>query len=312
MRAERSTLDLDRQESAWWSRFAEVEDRFLWVQTPSIQRMLRGHYLADIVRLAGRSTPIAELGCGAGWLCIQLGQLGAHVVGVDFSEAQIRIARCEADKAGVADRVRFEVADASWFERTECRFSLVVMHGFLHHLTNEEIRRAIRATRRVISADGTLVVFEPVIYPASAEAPTRQQERYLRLLRWLAGLHQRGQGCGLRKIRKAEADARSVIASRDFGVPPHGPSPKEMPFTPGELPDLLACDFRVQRTKRVMVMSHVVAKENLLAELSHPWAARLIQWPILKLASWADRRLSGTCPPPPNIWVFEMSICSPR
>jgi SAM-dependent methyltransferase len=303
---------LDHEEELWWSRFGDVENRFLWVQTPRIQRKLRGHYLKQITRLARPDAPIAELGCGVGWLCIQLGKLGARAIGIDFSDAQIQIAKEEAERAGVSEKVQFETADSSWFDNTTSRFSLVIMHGFLHHLSQQEIRQSLIAAKRVLEPGGTLVIFEPVEYPPPDTTPPRRQAWYLRWLRRLAAFHLRFQGIGLRKIKEAEAKARELIASRDVGIPPRGPSPKEMPFKPGELPGYLEEEFEITQHRRVLAMSHVVAKENLLMGLSQPLIARIIRWPILTLAAWIDRRLIKTEPPPSGMWLFEMWTCTAR
>src|SRR5262249_2254469 len=57
---------------------------------------------------------IADVGCGRGASTILMAKAYPYsrVVGFDYHEGSIRAARAAAEKAGVADRVRFEVASS--------------------------------------------------------------------------------------------------------------------------------------------------------------------------------------------------------
>ena len=60
--------------------------------------------------IEGRS--VIDIGCGPGHFAITLAQRGADpVLGVDFAEGMLDIARDHAAKAGVAERCRFEFGD---------------------------------------------------------------------------------------------------------------------------------------------------------------------------------------------------------
>ena len=128
-----ASAELNAAEHQWWERFSGLEERFCWVQTPVIQRFLRGEYLQPIVQAAAGDKRVLELGCGSGWLTVLLARMGArNIVGTDFSETQIARARARAFAAGVADRVTFQLADVSRLERELGPFDLVVIHAFLH------------------------------------------------------------------------------------------------------------------------------------------------------------------------------------
>src|SRR5262245_12183104 len=78
-----------------------------YVQTPDrvVQEMLA---LAD-----GRAGDVVyDLGAGDGRIVIAAARWrGAHGVGIEIDPELVRHARREAERAGVADRVRFETAD---------------------------------------------------------------------------------------------------------------------------------------------------------------------------------------------------------
>jgi 2-polyprenyl-3-methyl-5-hydroxy-6-metoxy-1,4-benzoquinol methylase len=64
--------------------------------------------MEKLAPLAGKS--VLDVGCGSGRFCFAYAQHGAsHVLGVDFAEAMIDIARKYADELHVADRCEFRV-----------------------------------------------------------------------------------------------------------------------------------------------------------------------------------------------------------
>ena len=71
------------------------------------------HVVADMVRLArvGASDVVYDLGCGDGRIVIAAVQLGARGVCVDIDPVRIEESRANAQKAGVAERIRFLTQD---------------------------------------------------------------------------------------------------------------------------------------------------------------------------------------------------------
>lgn len=309
-RLDLSTPELDIAELDWWERFAEIEEFFCWVQTPAIQRFLRGDYLRHIVRLVPTNGRILELGCGTGWLGIMLAKLGANrVVGVDSSDTQIQRARRRAVEAKVADRVTFQIADVCDLRVSPEVFDVIILHGFLHHLTKAEIRRVLVIVYGLLVQNGRMVVWEPLRYPP-LELSSKAQ-RLLKYLRWLRRIPIRGQRWRIRRFSAEERRVRALIAERMVANPPHGPSPKEMPFAPGELSALMAPYFTIEKRRRCVGFSLLIAQETLLMELSHPCLARIIRWPLLGAARQIERSLLALNPPNSEMWIFEMFECVP-
>lgn len=112
---------------------------------------------AEAKLLAGAQ--IADVGCGHGASTILMAQAypNCRVVGFDYHESSIRAARAAAEKAGVADRVRFEVARAKDYPGTG--YDLVTVFDCLHDMGDP-----VGATRHVLASlkeDGHFMIVEP-------------------------------------------------------------------------------------------------------------------------------------------------------
>lgn len=89
---------------------------------------------ADRLRNGGR---VADLACGAGWSSISIAREfpKATVVGVDVDHHSIARARANAEAAGVAERVTFQLADAANSQGAG-RFDLVTIFEAVHDMSN--------------------------------------------------------------------------------------------------------------------------------------------------------------------------------
>lgn len=76
-----------------------------------------------------------DIGCGSGRYAVNLARLGAEVVGLDFSEAMLKLAGAYAGKEGVADKTRFVETDMNaWMEATPERFDAAYAMGVFDYL----------------------------------------------------------------------------------------------------------------------------------------------------------------------------------
>jgi 2-polyprenyl-3-methyl-5-hydroxy-6-metoxy-1,4-benzoquinol methylase len=107
-----------------------------------------------------RGARIADVGCGLGASTIILAQAypNSTVVGSDYHEPSIELARKAAADAGVADRVTFEVAPAKAFTGTG--FDLVAMFDCLHDMGDPV--GAAAHVRGALAPDGTWLLVEPM------------------------------------------------------------------------------------------------------------------------------------------------------
>lgn len=103
---------------------------------------------------------VADLGCGHGSSTVLLAQAypDATVVGFDYHQGSIDIARKRAAEAGVADRVRFEVASAQ--DYAGAGYDLVCIFDALHDMGDP--LAAARHIHDTLGPDGTWMLVEPM------------------------------------------------------------------------------------------------------------------------------------------------------
>jgi ubiquinone/menaquinone biosynthesis C-methylase UbiE len=102
---------------------------------------------------------VADIGCGLGASTILLAQEfpNSQFTGSDYHDKSIEIARKRAADAGVADRVRFEVAPAAGLSGTG--YDLAATFDCLHDMGDP--LAAARHVRQALKPDGTWLVVEP-------------------------------------------------------------------------------------------------------------------------------------------------------
>jgi 2-polyprenyl-3-methyl-5-hydroxy-6-metoxy-1,4-benzoquinol methylase len=103
---------------------------------------------------------VADVGCGHGASTVLIAQAypKTTVLGSDYHEASIDIARKRAAEAGVADRARFEATSAQTFSGTG--YDLVATFDCLHDMGDPI--GAARHIRQALDADGTWLIVEPL------------------------------------------------------------------------------------------------------------------------------------------------------
>jgi SAM-dependent methyltransferase len=102
---------------------------------------------------------VADVGCGHGASTVILAQAypESSFVGFDYHAPSIEAARKAAAEAGVADRVRFEVASAKDFPGTG--YDLLAVFDCLHDMGDPA--GAAAHIRQALAPDGTWMIVEP-------------------------------------------------------------------------------------------------------------------------------------------------------
>lgn len=114
--------------------------------------------LPDLQAKLERGIDVADVGCGAGRALIKLAQAfpRSRFTGYDFFGPQLERAKLNAAAAGVADRIRFELADGTGGLAGE--FDLITTFDVVHD-TKDPIA-FLTALRRALRPDGTYLMLE--------------------------------------------------------------------------------------------------------------------------------------------------------
>jgi 2-polyprenyl-3-methyl-5-hydroxy-6-metoxy-1,4-benzoquinol methylase len=102
---------------------------------------------------------VADVGCGLGTSTILMAQAypKSTFVGSDYHPKSIEMARDAAEKAGVSDRVKFEVAKAKDYSGKG--YQLVAFFDCLHDMGDPA--GASKHVRKSLKSDGTWMIVEP-------------------------------------------------------------------------------------------------------------------------------------------------------
>jgi SAM-dependent methyltransferase len=105
---------------------------------------------------------VLDVACGTGWSSIAMAQAYSKITvdGVDLDHDAISAARGNAERAGVAHRVRFSVTDAADLGGAG-GYDLVTIFEALHDMSRPV--DALNAARQLISEDGTLLVVDGLV-----------------------------------------------------------------------------------------------------------------------------------------------------
>jgi len=238
--------ELDNAEIEWWNQNAALIER-LWGLPSAICFEARIGYLTDIRdtfhRLLGeQSVTILEIACGSGWPGRLLSNESTKIVGLDFSEQQVFLAKTNAE----LEHNRFcrytqvkisEMGDMLSQEHFDGAF----VHCGLHHLDSDELKH-FAATMRILKSGSAVVLVEPVYHDRS-NAITRVFGKTLNCAyRVLEALLLFGH----RNDPQLEHQLNTLVAQATNAG--WFLSPKEMPFTPNELQTLFKDSFELIHT----------------------------------------------------------------
>ena len=103
----------------------------------------------SLAPMQGRS--MLDAGCGGGRYAIPAAKAGAsQVLGIDFSETMLKLAREKAKAEGVGDVCRFELGDLLTYPVPEKSFDYAIAIGFFDYQKDPEaaLKALARAARR--------------------------------------------------------------------------------------------------------------------------------------------------------------------
>ncbi len=145
------------QEGTFWDRFEKEANEFGipwwcdlrratkltkivcgWMYDPRIEKILRGRCKNKLIKAASRTKGnVLDIGCGAGWLSLELARNGMAVNGIEISAKRLEIAReylrnnLFKENFGSID---YQVADINRIKLKKDKYQSVVSWDTLHHI----------------------------------------------------------------------------------------------------------------------------------------------------------------------------------
>ncbi len=144
-----STIPLiGTHEQTFWATYARVYEQVLTQFSAHRKLML------DIRRSQQAVIDLLDVGCGPGLLASQLARQDRRVVGIDYSEPMIKIARSR-----IRPGLEFNVMDAAQLSYPDDTFSGVVSTNLLYFVPDP--RQVLREMSRVLRSGGLLTLSAP-------------------------------------------------------------------------------------------------------------------------------------------------------
>ncbi len=125
----------------------------------------------EIITLSNELPPgrAIDLGCGTGRACIWLARAGWQVDGIDFVPEAIAIARERVAAAGVADKVRLFVADATRLDFLTEPYDLAIDVGCGHGFSEPELNAYLDEVQRLLKPGGLFAFFAHLRTPTTPD-----------------------------------------------------------------------------------------------------------------------------------------------
>ncbi|WP_288940932.1 cyclopropane-fatty-acyl-phospholipid synthase family protein [uncultured Roseovarius sp.] len=140
-------LDSDRQYSCAYFRNSDM--------TLEQAQEAKKHHIAGKL-LIEPGMRVLDIGCGWGGMGLTLARdYGAEVLGVTLSKEQHAMANARAEKAGLADRAKFELLD---YRKVEGQFDRIVSVGMFEHVGIPHYTEYFRNVSERLTPDGVALI----------------------------------------------------------------------------------------------------------------------------------------------------------
>lgn len=160
-------------------------------------RTLHRRVADDVAAAAPSDGLVLDAGCGTGLLAAEIAHRrpDLRVHGVDLEQAMVDVAVERAERAGLADRVAFTVADLADLPLPATTTDLAVSTASMHHWT--DVPAIVTALHRVLRPGGPLWIYDirwapsRAVRAASAAAGRRTARTLVRTGAFPVALFQR-------------------------------------------------------------------------------------------------------------------------
>jgi len=125
-----------------------------------VGRRLYRRVVADVAARAHRGATVLDVGTGTGRLLVELARRRDDLAlsGADLSADMIAVARHNAERAGLADRIALRAADVAELPYPDGSFDLVISTLSMHHWPS--LPRATAELGRVLRPGGDVWIYD--------------------------------------------------------------------------------------------------------------------------------------------------------
>jgi SAM-dependent methyltransferase len=123
-----------------------------------VGRIVEG-YLELLAKHCGPGRKILDVGCGAGYVSLELARNGHHVVAIDISKANIDVARRMLAENPYRDGFGSLRYEHQPFHLAEGAYDVVLFSVSLHHMP--DVEGVVRRAREMVKPGGWLLCHEP-------------------------------------------------------------------------------------------------------------------------------------------------------
>lgn len=279
-----STSNLDKLELNWWNQNALLIEK-IWALNYDMQKLIRLPYLSKMKKffLKGRKDKhvnILEIGCGSGWVCRLVADESFKVLGTDFSEEQLEIAKKQAVLNNKSKYCSYELADASTFEKD---FDGIVIHALLHHLSTIELNVFFSKLCK-IKTGSKVYMYEPVFMKPLIGGPSFKDKILNKIITKLK-LFSINKA---KKIGELDTTLQSSVENLYKEARANGwyLSPKEVPFYEDELFDYLQPLFYIEKKYVVNRTDLDIVQALMLNKIEKP--NFLFSKLLIPISIWLD------------------------
>jgi ubiquinone/menaquinone biosynthesis C-methylase UbiE len=164
--------EVKQQVAAHWDRRAAHFDEDFGHSIKTTAERAAWDRILDLVVPSGPLDAL-DVGCGTGFLSLELSRRGHRVVGVDLAPTMLELAGQKAKAQGLA--VRLEAADAENLPYPAGSFDLVISRHVLWTLPHPQA--AVDDWLRVLRPGGRLAIIDGAQYNDASAPPQRENAR---------------------------------------------------------------------------------------------------------------------------------------
>lgn len=120
------------------------------------------NFIIEIAEKSGGR--VLELGCGMGYLSLEMARHGLHVDAVDVSPKSIEIAKRYLSENVHIDgfgSLNYYVSDIANMDMGKDKYNSIISYGTLHHIP--DLKNTIKHIKKALKDSGNLLLYEPLI-----------------------------------------------------------------------------------------------------------------------------------------------------